>query len=93
MSEWGETFRAAVLWGPGLIILAGVFVLVRKPPAYISDFIAAQQAQAAAMQQMAATLEHTSRRDDMKLEEILVGVQLVLQRQELMERRLGDGSG
>jgi hypothetical protein len=97
VSEWGELLKSAVLWGPGLVILGAVYSLIRRPPDFIGKFIAAQEGQAAAMAQMATAVQEATRRDNAKLEEILVGVQLVLQRQDQLEdtvdRRLARGSG
>ncbi|MGD0263548.1 MAG: hypothetical protein ABSD47_01175 [Candidatus Methylomirabilota bacterium] len=90
---WTQAMQAAVMWGPGILILVGIFVLVRRPPEFVGQFIKAQESQAVAMSQMATAVEDATKRDNNKLEEILVGVQLVLHRQEMMERRLDHGSG
>jgi hypothetical protein len=92
MTGW-QLFQAAVMWGPGILILAGIFVLVRRPPEFIGQFIGAQQSQAVAMEKMATAVEHATRRDNQKLDEILVGIQCVLDRQDELERRLPNGSG
>jgi len=84
---WAQVMQAAVMWGPGILILAGIFVLVRKPPQFIGEFIDTQKGQAVAMAKLAGAVEQVSDRTS-KLDEILVGQQLILHRQEGLERRL-----
>jgi hypothetical protein len=82
-----ELFQSAVMWGPGILILAGIFVLLRKPPEFVGEFITAQKSQAVAMDKLASAVDQVSDRTS-KLDEILVGQQLILQRQESLERTI-----
>jgi hypothetical protein len=52
-----ELLQSAVMWGPGILILAGIFILVRKPPEFIGKFLDAQMAQAVAMNNQATALK------------------------------------
>lgn len=92
MSEWAEVAKWAVAWGPGLIILLGIYRLLSRPPECIAAFITAQQAQAVAMAKMAEAIQIHTGNDDRKLDEVLVGQQLILSRMEQLERRLEHGS-
>jgi hypothetical protein len=90
---WQNTLQhAAILWGPGFVILLGLFLLLMRPPKFLGDFIAAQQAQAVSMAKMAEAVDRATARDDRHQEEILVGIQLMLTRMEALERRIADGS-
>jgi hypothetical protein len=96
---WAKIFENTVLWGPGLLILFGIYLLMRRPPAFVGAFILAQQAQAVAMQQMATAVQTMATRADaleqirmQKLDEILVGQQLVLSKFDSWERRMDHGS-
>jgi hypothetical protein len=82
---WQETMQHVALWGPGLVILAGLFFLLRRPPAFIGEFLASQQQAAIAITKMAEAVEQVTQRSS-KLDEILVGQQLMLHRMELLER-------
>lgn len=88
----------AVLWGPGILILVGFYLLLRRPPQFVGDFIEAQKAQAVAMSAMAAAIQAMAARTDaleqirtQRLDELLVGQQLMLSRMEALDRRLNDG--
>jgi len=52
-----ELYHSAVMWGPGILILAGLFLLVRKPPEFIGEFLKAQVTQAVAMGNQAEALK------------------------------------
>jgi len=84
---WAQVMQAAVMWGPGILILAGIFRLVRNPPEFIGQFVEAQKSQAVAMDKLANAVDQVSDRTS-KLDEILVGQQLILHRQEGLEKRL-----
>ena len=91
---WREIFEHTVLWGPGLLILFGVFYLLRRPPEFVGAFIKAQEAQAIAMAQMATAVQAMATRTDaleqirmQKLDEVRVGQQLILGKIDAMERR------
>ena len=87
MIEWAGTLRWAVMWGPGILILAGIYALVRRPPAFIGEFVAAQQAQAVAMSKMASAVEQATARAG-AIDELLVNDQVIIDRLEAIERRL-----
>jgi hypothetical protein len=90
-TTWADVAKWAIAWGPGLIILFGLFRLLCKPPECIGQFLLAQQAQAVAMQQMADAIKLHTAEGDRKLDEVLVGQQLILTRMEALDRRLADG--
>lgn len=99
VSPWGTSLQHLALWSPGLLILIGLFFLLRKPPTFIAAFIAAQQSQAVAMSSLATAVETMATRTDaleqvrmQKLDEVLVGQQLILGKIEAMERRGDHGS-
>jgi hypothetical protein len=87
MTGW-QLFQAAVMWGPGILILAGVYALVRRPPRFIGEFIEAEKTQAVAMSKMADAVEAAVRRDNAKLDELLVNDQLIIRRIEEIARGL-----
>jgi hypothetical protein len=96
---WKDIFEHTVLWGPGLLILAALYYLLRRPPEFIGAFVRAQESQAVAMSQMATAVQGMAGRTDalehirmQKLDEVLVGQQLMLSKLEAMERRMDHGS-
>lgn len=93
MTEWADAVRWGIAWGPGLIILAGIFKLLRQPPKFIGDFILVQQDLAVAMNKMANAVEKATQRDSAKLDELLVGQQLLLGRIEAFEGQLARREG
>jgi len=89
IGPWSATLQHMVLWSPGLLILLGIFYLVRQLikflEPFLAAFIAAQQAQAAGSQQTATaigrldeSLVHMPQRHDLKFDEILIGQQMIL---------------
>ena len=86
-SELGQIARWAVAWGPGLLILAGLYLLVRRPPAFVGEFIKAQVQQAVAMTEMASAVKEASSRAG-KIDELLINSQVTLRREEEILRRL-----
>jgi hypothetical protein len=92
MNEWADVAKWAVAWGPGLIILLGIYRLLSRPPECIAQFIAAQQAQAVSMAKMAEAIQTHTSQDDRKLDEVLVGQQLIIGKIEALERRGEHGS-
>lgn len=95
---WTQVMQAAVMWGPGILILAGIFVLVRRPPEFVGQFIDAQKSQAVAMSKMATAVEHVGERGNIleqqvvrKLDELLINDQIFLRRLEEMDRRMANG--
>jgi hypothetical protein len=87
MTEWATTLQHMALWGPGLVILWGTYKVVnsilgilKEPPAFMGQFIAAQQAQAVATGEVGAALRQVLERigqDDYERREVL-GVMQVL---------------
>lgn len=73
-----RVLELAALWGPALIILAGLYGLARRPPTFVSDLVKAQQAQAEAMGTLAQSVTHLPQRQDMKFDELLIGQQMIL---------------
>jgi len=65
-----------------------VLLLVALVIQYAPRAIDAQRAQAAALAAMAAAVENATKDSDRKLEELLVGQQLILDRMEQHERRM-----
>lgn len=68
----------AALWGPALVILAGLYALARRPPSIVQDLVKAQQAQAEAMGKLANGVMHLPQRGDLKFDELLIGQQMIL---------------
>jgi len=89
MTEWGEILKHASLWGPGLIILAGIYGLVRRPPRFVGEFIDSQKSQAAAMTKMADAVDRSTQRESLRLEQLQIGVQMILDRIDRMECSAG----
>jgi hypothetical protein len=69
--SWSQVMQAAVMWGPGILILAGIFMLVRKPPEFVGEFIEAQKGQAVAMSSMAEAVNRVSAQRDELGQEVL----------------------
>ncbi len=93
MPDLSDLMVWAALWGPGILILVGIYLLLRRPPAFIVQFVAAQQSQAVAMTEMATAVQTMATRQDaleqvrmQKLDEVLVGQQLILGKIEALER-------
>ena len=82
MTEWAQLAKWAIAWGPGILILAGLYLLVRRPPAFVGAFIDAQQSQAVAMTKMADAVERVTARDNDRLDEILINNQVIIRRLE-----------
>jgi len=70
-APWGTTLQHLALWSPGLLVLIGLFVLLRRPPAFVAQFIQAQQAQAAAMEGLARSVEHAGSQGSAMQTEVL----------------------
>ncbi len=87
MSEWAEAGKWALAWGPGLVILVGIYRLVQRPPQFIGTFIAAQQAQAVAMSEMATAVKDATARDNLRIEELVVNDAVILRRLDEEARR------
>jgi hypothetical protein len=68
-----------------------VLLLVAIIIQYAPRAIDAQKAQASAMADLAAAVRNAPQRSDLKFDEILIGQQLILDRQEALERRLSRG--
>lgn len=68
---WTQAMQAAVMWGPGILILAGIFVLVRRPPEFVGQFIDAQKSQAVAMSKLAEAVDRVSAQRDELGQEVL----------------------
>lgn len=87
MLSWNQVIQYGVMWGPGILILAGLFALLRRPPGWIGDFVASQQANAVAMAKLASAVEDMSTRSS-KLDELLVNDQVILRWLEDIQREL-----
>jgi hypothetical protein len=103
---WTQAMQAAVMWGPGILILVGIFVLVRRPPEFVGQFIKAQEGQAVAMSQMAEAVKGVTAKDDYERREVLGVLQILSEdmrevRQTVhslasrsgVERKRGEGDG
>jgi hypothetical protein len=84
VTPWGNTLQHLVLWSPGLLILIGLYYLIRKLLPLFVQFVASQE-------RMATAVEQATSRDRDRLDEILVGQQLILSRMDSIERRLPHG--
>lgn len=73
-----RVWELAALWGPALVILAGLYALARRPPTIVRDLVQAQQAQAEAMGKLAQSVTHLPQRQDLKFDELLIGQQMIL---------------
>jgi hypothetical protein len=89
MTEWAAIAKWAVAWGPGVVILAGLYMLIRRPPAFVGAFIDAQTSQAVAMTKMADAVERATARDNDRLDEILINDQVILRRIEELSHDIG----
>lgn len=84
--EWptGKDVILLLVWGgPGMVILVGLYSLLRKPPEYVLAFVKAQQELAGSMQQMAVAVEGSTAHGT-KLDQVLISQQLLLKRLEAL---------
>jgi len=93
MTDWADALRWGIAWGPGLVILVGLYKLLKEPPRFVEEFVESQQAQAVAMTKMAVAVERATQRDNSKLDELLVGQQLTLGRIDHLEDKLDTHEG
>lgn len=70
-TPWGTTLQHLALWSPGLLILIGLYFLVRRPPEFVAMLIAAIQSQATSVQRLSIAVEESTRKDDYQQREIL----------------------
>jgi hypothetical protein len=94
VTPWGTTLQHLALWSPGILILAGLFLLLRRPPEFIAQFVAAQQAMAAAMQGLARSVDHAGSQGSAMQTEVLrrldamdLDIRLVIDRLQDNDRR------
>ena len=92
-ATWPSIGQWMLAWGPGVLILIGLFTLLMRPPRFIGDLIAAQQAQAVAMAKMASAVEAATAVRDARLEELLVNSQVILRREEDILARISEVRG
>jgi len=94
VTEWSNTLQHVALWGPGILILAAIYLLIKRPPGWVQEFIKSQVDHAAATHDQAMAMARMAEAVDMaihrvsKIDELLVGQQLILSRLETLERRL-----
>lgn len=79
-----------LLWGPGIVILIGLFLLVKYtvPKNFFGRFVEAQERQAGAIEHLTTALKELPRRDEFKFQELLIGQQMIDERIEGLDKRL-----